>query len=672
MGIDFNKYGKSSLSASTSTPSISATPPVVPISNVTTVNKGVIDLNKFGKKGSYTPTVPPVKPIVASEKGLFGTIASGMLKLPARAATNLTQAGQIAMGEKPTEPFSGPFLGQVKSIGTEGTFGEKLKDTAGASIEAASYIPLFKSAGITWDILKGSLKAGGFQALKTAAIPLAKEGAISGGMSSLGMGLQEDKDAKDLAVDTAFGTVMGGVAAPIVGAGTAVAGKVLRTTIPALEKRYIAQESKSLFKPTTIPKKGFEDATDIYEKSIADGNKIDQAMLNKNILTKDIVDGNTYSTKSAYKKVREDAIAESNKTMRPALKEAEGDVQRVPVSEVEARLKAEVNSIPPSKISDLNRAKRLAEIEAEYGVKSEAAKKHPYGYSLTDIHDSKIEASARAKYGVDGTTPDILSAQKARNEGTVFMKLLEEKAPPELNIGEFNRKIQEQFQLADYLESLHGKTIPPSIVRRIADQFTKMAGGAIGASSSGVPGAIVGYNIAGGMTKVFDRFSNPVKTLILRNLKKESPEIFKQFEKYYGKAVVDRMERLGLPPSSAVNKGLFKLQNEVGAIPIPERIPAPTSAEQKMANDFLQNMRTVGNTKLLPPGTPPIITPNLQGTPNPRIGQFYGKGGDVGGMSQKLNAYPPKTPSSVPAKKNPVSINPKTGKLQTSYNSSKK
>ncbi len=169
-------------------------------------------------------------PAVQSDHGFLGNVAADIVKPFARMGTNLVNAGQIIAGQETTKPFSGSFLGDVKPVGMEDGGGlsvKNLKDSIGVGADIASNIPMVKGAGITFNLLKDATKSGGMSALKKAAVPLVKEGVAAGSLFSGGKALQENKTLGQTLIDTAIGGAVGGVSAPVFGAGGALLGKGL-------------------------------------------------------------------------------------------------------------------------------------------------------------------------------------------------------------------------------------------------------------------------------------------------------------------------------------------------------------------------------------------------------------------------------------------------------------
>lgn len=186
--------------------------------------------NSTGTRMKLSTVQSQNAPKVEKDKGFLGNIAADIVRPVARVATNLVNTGEAIAGRNPTSPFSGSFLGQVKPVGMEDGGGlsvKNLKDAVGVGLELSSNIPIAKGARITGDVLKGVTKGGGLRTLYKAATPLIKEGAIGGSLGNAGRSLEENKSMGGVALDTAKGAVVGGLAAPVLGAVAGLGGKVL-------------------------------------------------------------------------------------------------------------------------------------------------------------------------------------------------------------------------------------------------------------------------------------------------------------------------------------------------------------------------------------------------------------------------------------------------------------
>lgn len=139
------------------------------------------------------------------------------------AAMKTLQESKRLTDEANTKGYDLGYFGNIKPNQT-------LAEGAASGLEMASNIPIFKGAGLTYNILKGATKQGGIKTLKAAAVPLMKEGAFAGGSYSLGSSLEQDKSLGDTALNTALGTAGGAIAGPLFGAGAAITGNILGKT----------------------------------------------------------------------------------------------------------------------------------------------------------------------------------------------------------------------------------------------------------------------------------------------------------------------------------------------------------------------------------------------------------------------------------------------------------
>lgn len=323
----------------------------------------------------------------------------------------------------------------------------------------------------------------------------------------------------------------------------------------SLQNRYSNIEKENFAKPTTENAPAYRKATDIYKNAESQGTDLSKEAVNNGITHDKIIEGGKYNTVDTADSVRADAMKTSHDLMRPALAAAEPGVQRVPISQVRQNMIQEIENIPKTQITDAERATMKARIAKEYGDTSAAAIAHPDGYSLTDLHDSKISTSSNGKYRPNGTMADNLRANQSRQESSVFRKLLEDNAPPDLKIKEFNKAIQQKFQLADYLEALHGKKVPTGIVQKAVDLFGKVAGATVGSKLGGGLGGVAGYHLGGVLFDSFERLPNPLKAYYLKSIEKTQPEIFNAFKKYLGDQEFARLIRPQLPAPKTIFKG---------------------------------------------------------------------------------------------------------------------
>jgi len=405
-----------------------------------------------------------------------------------------------------------------------------------------------------------------------------------------------------------------------------------------LQEHYVNVEKKNFAEPAIKNEAGYKKAKGIYDNAKANGTDLAQVAVDNGITHDSILEGKKFNTLDTADNIRTDAMQTSHDLMRPALAAAENSVSRVPLADLQSEMLSNIDKIPKSQITDLERAQMKAKVNAEYGAGSPADIAHPNGYSLTDLHDGKINTSLKAKHNPLGTIADNLTAQTNDEASGVFKRVLEKKAPPELKVKDFNAELTKKFQLADYLESLHGKKAPQTLAQKSVNLFGKMTGAGFGNSLVGGYGGFAGYHLGGILVDSFQNMSNPIKAAVLRDLELSKPVIFQAFKDYFGDAEIARMLRttkFALPSGNKTDINLQKVKNASGAIEMPA---APTNPANTVGNDMFLNQQSRMNTKALPAAEPRIILPNNQGTPN-IFNRPYAPNeqGAVGGFGQKLN-----------------------------------
>ena len=341
----------------------------------------------------------------------------------------------------------------------------------------------------------------------------------------------------------------------------------------SLQNRFSKIDAENLAKPTTQPVAGYRKATEIFKNAKDQGTDLADLAVKNGIQHDSLIEGGKYATTDTADLLRNDAMKTSHDLIRPALIAAEPGVQRVPVAQIREQMIKQVDSIPTTQITDAERVQIKQRIAKEYADNSAAAQAHPNGYSLTELHDAKIATGANGKYRPNGTFADNLKANQARQESAVFRKILEDTAPADIDIKSFNKAIQQKFQLADYLEALHGKKVPQGLVQKAISLFGKVAGAGAGAQIGGGIGGVAGYHMGGVLFNAFENLPNPLKQKYLSSIQKEAPAVFKAFQDYLGKAETERLMRLSLPaPRGTTAPELAKQQNRFGGVELGPRL----------------------------------------------------------------------------------------------------
>lgn len=338
--------------------------------------------------------------------------------------------------------------------------------------------------------------------------------------------------------------------------GRKAATNLVTSQYPGISKEgmqtHFQNIDKANFEKPATQLTGYSKASDIYKNAKAQGTDLSQVAVDNGISHDTLIEGNKYNTNDTADAIRNDAMKTSHDLMRPALAAAEPGVERVPVSKIRTSMLDKVDKIPASQITDTERAVMKNRIENEFGDNSPAALAHPQGYSLTDLHDSTIAAQANGKFKSNGTASENFPARVSREQAKVFGDLLGKNAPDELGVKKFKQAIQQKFQLADYLDELHGKKVPRGIVRRAVSLFGKVAGAGLGGQIGGGIGGVAGYHMGGVLFNSFDNLSNPLKAYYLNSIEKTQPEIFKIFQDYLGTQETAKLLRPKLPAPTTI------------------------------------------------------------------------------------------------------------------------
>jgi hypothetical protein len=703
MAVDFNKFGKST-SATTQTPQYTGSTSTAVATP--TPSTGKIDFNKFGKAStSYTAPVQPEGDGIV--KSIVRPVAT-MVARPVQLAAAIAGADEDTLDKFSKDKIGGyvapvvrnmdDFTKEVGRAAQTVSFGLAGPGTilasgalmgAGTAFENQGNKAFTTPEGATELVTDTALGMAGGKLLDKFGAPILNK---VGTVASKVAGPAVSKAVSNVAgkVSGKVGNYMEKTELPLVSkfskpASEAVTkgaeafdtgtnklfsgaknmtGKAITTWQPGLSKEnqtkhWVAKESKDMLNPATEvgpAGKRFSDAQEIHANAQDKGIDIADTAIKSKIFTDDIISGGHYASKDAAKVEREAAAKESSARMRLALEEADKETPRIAVSDIKDRMIAEANAIPDNRISTEARADRIAKIERLYGEGSPAAKKYKDGYSLTDLHNNKITKSGEAKYNPLGSSSDAVSAKDAEHQASVFKTLLEERAPPRLNIKQFNKEIQARFTLANYLDAIDGKKVTEGMAKKFLRQTGRVGGFIAGSSfGGGYLAGLGGSHLSSGAIDLFEGMSNPIKMKALREMKINEPEVFKEFELYVKASRDAREARLLLgdgnstlrPKAKAdtatknkVSAILQKQQNEKGAIPL-NQYYKPLTEGEKIANDFTQNMRASGVTKQLPAPANRIVTPNRQGTPNPTGKPYSPKDvGEVGGMRQRIDRGP--------------------------------
>jgi hypothetical protein len=675
--IDFNKFGKS-----TTNKEQPSTTPVVPTTGVTATmpKSGKIDFNKFGKAGSAVSTVAPVE----EKKPWVGEMAKSLVTAPATMLARPLQLGYelVMPGDNTAEmdKFSKEKLGGVvapipqnaadvkKDVGRGvQTVGLGLGPVSGgAAFGVGSSLEQGNDLFSVQTLLQGVVGATAGKVMGLVGKPLLNaSGKVIGtitpqvlkDIASKGANAVTEFAARHeilpAAGKIAVGKLEKGAAAIDTGVdklftgGTGKIGSLISSQYPGLSKKNITNrfekiEREALLKPTKEVNATYSKAKDVFKTAKNKGIDLGKVATDNKIYAKDLVQDGKFNTADAAEALRNETMNKGPDLLRPALKEAQPGVQMVPITDIRNSLISDIRSLSKSKITDIERENLIKRVMKDFGPGSAAEQAHPNGYSLEDLLDNKIAAGSNVKRGTWGQAlsfDDTLTNAYNKQQSSVFKKLLEKTAPDEIGVPAFNRKLEERFTLADYLDELNTKKAPTTLFQGAMRTGAKVSGAALGGSTGNVFGAFGGYHAGGMAMDSFLNASNPVKTAYLKQVQATEPEIFNAIKEYIGEKQAEVILRGKTPsmllsaPKATVAPELSKLQNQFGSVEM-GYTPRPITPGQSMANDVTQNTRALRNTPQLPAPAERTIVPNTQGTPN-QPGVSYGTP-EVGGMRQRI------------------------------------
>lgn len=346
-------------------------------------------------------------------------------------------------------------------------------------------------------------------------------------------------------LQTVDDVIEGGVGKVFTGAKNAAAKQYPNAS---LTKHFEGINERDIVRPTTINKPSYAKATAVYNTAKARGIDLDKAATERRIIHDELIGDGKYNTLDTADNLRQQNYKDGSEIIRPALKEIEPGVALIPISDVRQSMIDRITSQPASKFRPEVREKMIRDIETRYADSSAEARAHPNGYSLTDLHDSRISAGGDGKYtpGVS-TPPAVYKARLARQEEAVFKDLFDKTIPANSGLDGIRKEFEKNFLLADYLKALHGKDVPAGATKKAVRLFGRATGAIVGGKFGGFSGSIFGSSAGDFLFKSFTALPNPLKQAVLSRLQAEKSPAFEVLRKYLGEQETARLLRKALP-----------------------------------------------------------------------------------------------------------------------------
>ncbi len=337
---------------------------------------------------------------------------------------------------------------------------------------------------------------------------------------------------------------------------------------PAAAKDYLKEKLVNSTADTYRETAGLtQKATKTLNKSLARGKDPAQFLAERNI-TPDIENGRML-TNEAQSKI-DTSVEPLNQHLDMALKEVEQSVPKSNLNDLRTSALKDADKL--KNITEVTRKQIKAHINEEFDAQIEANGGDP-NVGITKVQDIKKAAWGATKF--DSTKPYLTDSNYI--VGKTAKTTIEDTVPDDaFGVKELNNYIGDHYDAKKFLQSLEGKVVKGG---RLGKYAMKGLGTIIG-SAFGIPGEVVGFLGGGAVTDILQgtTFTNPLKDLILKNLKVADPEAYQQVLQYIDKSAADRATRLKLPAPTP------------GKLPNSIEMPAPGILE--------------GQAKLRDPGTP--------------------------------------------------------------------
>lgn len=291
-------------------------------------------------------------------------------------------------------------------------------------------------------------------------------------------------------------------------------------TSTALQNKALESSKNTWERPGILPK-GYGDARDILTTAKENGQDIPQTLMDNHLFPSDHVTNGVFDTADSANRLRQQTTQTSHDLLRPSLKAADVNVEPTPVKEIIQEAKDNVNQ--NSKITPETKTALNDKLNTTQGI---LESKYPNGMKLSEMHDEKITYGSNVKRSAIGDPAANMEAQKNEALRDTLQHQVEQKAPPEIPVHEFNQALMKQYKAADYLDELNSKKVPTSLLGKASNLTGKALGSVIGSHIAGVPGALGGF-ASGGMVEDFlSNLPGKVRDSFLRNLQTTNPEAF--------------------------------------------------------------------------------------------------------------------------------------------------
>lgn len=291
---------------------------------------------------------------------------------------------------------------------------------------------------------------------------------------------------------------------------------------------YSKSEVEQFNKPSSLPDPQYKKAREVWDNAKRKWTDLWQVARNNNIQYDTLNDGGKFNAIDTAKNVREDAIKASNDMIIEGIREADKFTEPTSANKIRNELLKQVEN--DKNLTGAQRSAMTKYIDNEF---DSIIKDYGEELSLESMQKGKVKFDRNSKYDEVGLPSDsnIYKANKAIADK--LRASIEKGAWANLPIREVNASLAKQFELANYLEELHGKKVPQTMLHNLTRVGAKALWGTTGAVVWGW--AIWAFAWYQSVAVLFDTLSNlpsPLRSKMLNSIKSENPEAYKQIQEF--------------------------------------------------------------------------------------------------------------------------------------------
>ena len=338
-----------------------------------------------------------------------------------------------------------------------------------------------------------------------------------------------------------------GAAAFLPGAGTAfsaVLGAGAKTANTIQKVRNPQTHLNVIKKTWEVPEKAksvkFDKAKEIKTRAEKKGFDVTQDLAEKKIILKDNIVDNKYNTGDLAAKTRAD-VGKGSAYLDEATKLADPKILREPSQDLYTKA-----------IKNVDQTNIEGAAIARYLKKEASLQKETFGFN--DIYNKKKYYGSKSHWKMGMPGDGIAEKANAQLNKVFKEKLLEQGKKAGVNVEDFLKMQEDQYEVADYLDALDGARIVKTSGQKIRGGILK-AGGAIFGAKGGLYGSVAGYHGGGMIDKLLDNFPTPIRNGMLKDYQQATPQAQKQMIESIKKMVDEIKTIKKLPSPTTIYQG---------------------------------------------------------------------------------------------------------------------